>query len=243
MSERFITQGLEFQRLGQGRIELSAGAGGTLDTLTVGGVDLLPGGAVPFNTSLLQTAIDIADAINVNTDTHGFEAIAGTPDTNAEFIFYQVIPGLLGDSAVVFGITTMTGDYIRPTGFADNELFGDTDDFVVLPLETALAADDFAVRGLLRIATGTVSHQPREILAEGGSPCVFQSLGTTSGGVTRFKLANTQTGAVSTKPEGFKMFTTTPKELPVANWQKGEWRGIVHCDIDAVFSPEYALFV
>ena len=79
--ERFSGTGLEVQRLGQGRLELSAGGSGSVDTLVVGGVDLLPGGAVAFNSTLGQTALDVAAAINANTDTHGFQRLIWTYDT------------------------------------------------------------------------------------------------------------------------------------------------------------------
>lgn len=243
MSERFVQDGLEFQRLGQGRLELSAGGSGSVDTLVVGGVDLLPGGAVAFNTSLLQTAIDVADAINVNTSTHGFQASAGTPNANAEIIFYQTVPGLLADSAVTFSVTTITADYIRPTGFADNELFGDTDDFVALPLTTKLVADDFATRGVIRVDPTSTVKQFRELFHKGNTPCVFVKNGVTIGGVETFPMTNVQTGAVSTKPEGFRLFELEAGVLPVADWQKGGFRGVLQCDVDAVFDPVYAVGV
>lgn len=46
-----------------GSVELTGGASGSVDTITVDSVAILPA-AVPFNTSLAQTAQDVADAIN-----------------------------------------------------------------------------------------------------------------------------------------------------------------------------------
>lgn len=46
-----------------GTVTLNTGAAGSVDTLTVDSVDIL-GGAVPFNTSLTQTAADVATKIN-----------------------------------------------------------------------------------------------------------------------------------------------------------------------------------
>lgn len=43
-----------------------AGASGSIDTITVGGLNIIPDGTVPFNTTLNQTASDVADAINRN---------------------------------------------------------------------------------------------------------------------------------------------------------------------------------
>lgn len=47
-----------------GTVTLTGGASGSINTLTVNGVDLLVGVPVPFNTSLAQTANDLATAIN-----------------------------------------------------------------------------------------------------------------------------------------------------------------------------------
>jgi len=43
-----------------------AGASGSIDTITVGGLNIIPDSTVPFNTTLNQTASDVADAINRN---------------------------------------------------------------------------------------------------------------------------------------------------------------------------------
>src|SRR3990167_5916230 len=45
--------------LSTGSVTLTGGAAGSVDTLTVNGIDIL-GGSVPFNTSLNQTAADVA---------------------------------------------------------------------------------------------------------------------------------------------------------------------------------------
>ncbi len=49
-----------------GSITLTGGASGSVNTLLVGGLNIIPDGAVPFNTSLSQTAADLADAVNRN---------------------------------------------------------------------------------------------------------------------------------------------------------------------------------
>ena len=49
-----------------GSITLTGGASGSVNTVTVGGLNIIPDGAVPFNTSLNQTASDLCDAINRN---------------------------------------------------------------------------------------------------------------------------------------------------------------------------------
>jgi len=49
-----------------GSVTLATGASGSVDTVTVGGLNIIPDGAVNFNTSLNQTASDLCDAINRN---------------------------------------------------------------------------------------------------------------------------------------------------------------------------------
>lgn len=48
-----------------GSVELTGGGSGSVDTLTVNGIEIM-GSSTPFNTSLAQTAQDIADKINDN---------------------------------------------------------------------------------------------------------------------------------------------------------------------------------
>lgn len=61
--------------LSAGSVTLTGGAAGSVDTLTVNGIDIL-GGVVPFNTSLAQTATNIAEAINNNASTVEYTASA-----------------------------------------------------------------------------------------------------------------------------------------------------------------------
>ena len=58
-----------------GSVTLSTGASGSIDTLTVNGLSILPA-AVPFNATLAQTAIDLATAINNNPQNLLFAALA-----------------------------------------------------------------------------------------------------------------------------------------------------------------------
>jgi hypothetical protein len=54
---------LTYEVQSSGNITLTGGAGGAVNTLTVNGVDIL-GAAVPFNSTLNQTALDVASQIN-----------------------------------------------------------------------------------------------------------------------------------------------------------------------------------
>lgn len=49
-----------------GTISLTGGAAGSINTVLVNTLNIIPDGAVPYNTSLNQTASDLADAINRN---------------------------------------------------------------------------------------------------------------------------------------------------------------------------------
>lgn len=56
-----------------GNVTLTGGASGSVNTVLVGGVALIVA-AVPFNTSLNQTATDLAAAINARTSITGYSA-------------------------------------------------------------------------------------------------------------------------------------------------------------------------
>jgi hypothetical protein len=58
-----------------GSVTLNSGAAGSLNTLTVNGLDIL-GAAVPFNSTLAQTALDIAAQINRYKSSPDYTAIA-----------------------------------------------------------------------------------------------------------------------------------------------------------------------
>ena len=55
------------ETLATGSVTLTGGSSGSVDTVKVNGVDIL-GAAVAYNTSLTQTAADVATQINSNTD-------------------------------------------------------------------------------------------------------------------------------------------------------------------------------
>ena len=63
------------ERPGEGNVLLTGGAAGSVDGITVDGVEIMSG-SVPFNTSLAQTAIDVADNINNNITSPNYHARA-----------------------------------------------------------------------------------------------------------------------------------------------------------------------
>lgn len=86
----------------QGTIALTGGVSGSVDSLTVNGVELLTG-SIPYNTDLATTAIDVANDINsqVTTPNYFARAIAGTIYIDA--VEKGVIP-----NGYVVAVTTTT---------------------------------------------------------------------------------------------------------------------------------------
>lgn len=77
--------------LSVGSVALTGGGAGSVDTMTVNGVEIM-GSATAFNTSLTQTATDIVKKINDNPRNKLFEAsnVGGTSQT----ITITAVPGL-----------------------------------------------------------------------------------------------------------------------------------------------------
>lgn len=89
-----------------GTITLATGAAGSVNTVTVGGLNIIPDGAVPFNTSLSQTASDLCDAINRNAfflATVSGAAVTITPRPGAGAAFNAAV--------VTATLTTLTATY------------------------------------------------------------------------------------------------------------------------------------
>ena len=59
-----------------GTITLTGGSAGSIDTLTVNSINIIPNGAVSYNASLSQTATDLATAINENITVPQYSASA-----------------------------------------------------------------------------------------------------------------------------------------------------------------------
>ena len=94
-----------------GSVTLTGGASGSINTLTVGGLNIIPDGAVNFNTSLNQTASDLTDAINRNGMFRA--TVAGAVVT----IFPWGGSGTSFNGAVVTAtLTTVTATYVNISG-------------------------------------------------------------------------------------------------------------------------------
>ena len=94
-----------------GTVTLNTGASGSVNTVTVGGFNIIPDGAVNFNTSLTQTAADLAEAINRNGIFQASSAgavVTITPRPGA---------GTTYNAAVVTAtLTTITAAYANMSG-------------------------------------------------------------------------------------------------------------------------------
>ena len=99
--------------LATGNITLTTGAAGSVDTLTVDGVDILTA-AVPFNTSLTQTAADVAAMINNNSSEPEYTAVSGGAVVT---ITANRGAGTEANGLVVTGtLTTLTATYGNMAG-------------------------------------------------------------------------------------------------------------------------------
>lgn len=100
--------------LASGTITLTGGASGSVDTVTVNGVNIIPLGAVPFNGSLAQTAADLAAAINQGQSSPEYEASAA-----GAVVTIRARPGTgTGPNGFVVTatLTTITASYANMSG-------------------------------------------------------------------------------------------------------------------------------
>lgn len=86
------------ETLATGTVTLNSGASGSVDSITVNSVNILPA-AVPFNTSLTQTAADVATAIN-----KGLTSPEYTATSAGAVITISAVPGT-GTSPNTFVVT------------------------------------------------------------------------------------------------------------------------------------------
>jgi hypothetical protein len=91
-----------------GNITLTGGAAGSVDTLTVNGIEIM-GSSTPFNTTLTQTALDIANKINRNPKNLLYIASASGAVVTIKAMYGL---GTLANGWVVTGtLTTITATY------------------------------------------------------------------------------------------------------------------------------------
>jgi hypothetical protein len=96
-----------------GSIELTGGAAGSINTVTVDSINILDT-AVPFNASLAQTASDLADALNRSSLNTDFDAEASSATVTltsrpCRAVRYNGI-------TIAGSLTTITATYTAPSG-------------------------------------------------------------------------------------------------------------------------------
>lgn len=99
--------------LSTGTVTLSTGAAGSVDTVTVNGMNILTS-SVPFNTSLTQTAADVAAAINMGMSDPEY-----TATSSGDVVTISAVrgTGATPNGYVVSGtFTTITGSYANMAG-------------------------------------------------------------------------------------------------------------------------------
>lgn len=95
--------------LATGTVTLTGGAAGSINSITVNGINIIPQGAVAFNSSLNQTAADLAAAINEGLSSPEYRATA-----SGAVVTISALPGSGAgpNGFVVTGsLTTLTATY------------------------------------------------------------------------------------------------------------------------------------
>ncbi len=98
-----------------GSVDLTAGASGSVDTIKVNGIDIMSA-SVPFNTSLAQTAIDVAANITANTSNPNYTASAA-----AGLITITAVNNEASTDTVVSTSTTITTVDVNMSGGASGK--------------------------------------------------------------------------------------------------------------------------
>lgn len=101
------------ETLASGTVTLTGGASGSVDSITVDGVNILPA-AVAYNTSLTQTAADVATAINKGLSTPEY-----TATSSGDVITIKPVRGTGAGAntfAVVSSCTTITSSDANLSG-------------------------------------------------------------------------------------------------------------------------------
>ena len=129
-----------------GSITLTGGASGSVNTVTVGGLNIIPDGAVAFNTSLNQTASDLCDAINRNgimeaSVSSATVTLKGRPGTGVT------------TAAVSSTLTTITASYVNMgSGVAG---VAPVNGLILLPPASGVISKNTNVWSMAGIAAGT----------------------------------------------------------------------------------------
>ncbi len=126
-----------------GTYTLSGTTSGSVNTVTVGGQNIIPDGAVPYNTSLAQTASDLCDAINRNGMAEA--TVSSTAVT------IKLRPGAGAITSTIAGTTTgLTG-----TGSSMSGGVASANSLVLLPPSAGVISKNTDVWSFAGLAVGT----------------------------------------------------------------------------------------
>lgn len=176
--------------LATGTVTLTGGAAGSVDTITVDGISILPA-AVPFNTSLTQTAADVAAAINLGVSSPEYTATS---------------------SGAVITISAMRGSGTAPNGFV--VVSGAT---TITTADVNLSGGVAAANGLEfdNAASGSITKKSTQtwsgVAAASGTAGWFRFVGSVADSLATDSTA-TQVrldGAVSTSGQQLNLSSTT----------------------------------
>lgn len=107
-----------------GTVTLTGGSSGSINTVTVDGVNILTNGAVAYNTSLTQTAADLAAAINLSESSPEYTATSsGAVVTIKAARGAGAAPNTLVVSATLTTITATYGDMSGGVAWANGLSF------------------------------------------------------------------------------------------------------------------------
>lgn len=116
VAKRFIVAIDNLQKTATGTVTLTGGASGSVDSITVNGVNIMSA-SVPFNTDLSTTALNVASNINSNTSSPNYTATA----VGAVITITPVTAGTsVNGFAVVATTTTLTTTTTNLSGGTEN---------------------------------------------------------------------------------------------------------------------------
>lgn len=96
-----------------GSIELASGASGSVNTITVDSINILDT-VVPYNTSLAQTATDLAAALNRSSLNTDFDASVASATVTLTSRPNRAVR--YNSSTIAGSLTTLTANYTSPSG-------------------------------------------------------------------------------------------------------------------------------
>lgn len=212
---------------GEGNITLS-GVAGSVDGILVGGVTQILPSAVPFNTTLNQTALDVADAINNNITAPNYHARAVGA---VVYVWQQTI--VAGTVTIVTSTTTLGAADVNIGGgvIGDGTPLGDTEQGFEFTLNDEYLEETTEESGIRKVKAFHLAENV-EITAvfkqwdEDVLNLRYAGRHTTAGGVNRIEVPGSLTPGDSAGPL-FRVMELRPtnKAYPTLLIRKGQALG------------------